>query len=94
MAPEVESYLLDLPELFLLMFFMPPVWDKEESSGTLVQCVPRKAMAAPGPPSYTSLGDFLISHLLLLTLRGDDYIKTFWTHQPLNNDTQTYFFVL
>lgn len=51
-------------------------------------------MVAPVPPSYTCPGGFLVGHLLLLTLGGDDYIKTLWTHQPLNNDPETDLFVL
>jgi hypothetical protein len=60
----------------------------------LVRSEPRKAMVAPVPPSYTCPGGFLVGHLLLLTLGGDDYIKTLWTHQPLNNDPETDLFVL
>lgn len=53
MASEVE-YLLDLPELFLLLFLMPPMWDKKEISEALVQSVPRKAVVPPVPPLHMS----------------------------------------
>lgn len=63
MTSEVEGYLLGLLERFLLLFLMPPMWDKAESSVTLVPSIPSRTMMAPVPPSDTC--GFLISHLLL-----------------------------